>query len=106
MGWIGIDLDGTLSYALDAPHEVLAPIKPPIPAMLARVQALLAEGRDVRIFTARVAACGETSIVACDDQAIADHQRQMIEAWCLEHLGQRLKVTATKDWQMDYFYDD
>jgi len=106
MGWIGIDLDGTLTPALTSPMEVVDPIKPPIPAMLARVKALLADGKEVRIFTARVAACGETSIVACDDAQFAAHQRGLIEEWCREYLGQVLRVTATKDWQMEECWDD
>src|SRR5207344_2652938 len=51
-GWIGVDLDGTLAYydQWRGPEH----IGEPVPAMLERVQRWLAEGKDVRIFTARV----------------------------------------------------
>ena len=51
-GWIGVDLDGTLAEynGWQGPANIGAPI----PAMVERVKAWLEEGRDVRIFTARV----------------------------------------------------
>lgn len=50
-GWIGVDLDGTLAHYAGwvGPDH----IGEPIPAMLARVQQWIAEGRTVKIFTAR-----------------------------------------------------
>jgi len=51
-GWIGVDLDGTLAYYDE--WRGLYHIGEPIPAMVDRVKRWLAEGRDVRIFTARV----------------------------------------------------
>ena len=51
-GWIGVDLDGTLAeYAGWVSEEHIGH---PVPMMLERVKAWLAEGKDVRIFTARV----------------------------------------------------
>ena len=51
-GWIGVDLDGTLAEygGWKGPDH----IGPPVPKMLERVKSWIAEGRDVRIFTARV----------------------------------------------------
>ena len=91
-GWIGVDLDGTLAeYGgwQGAEH-----IGAPIPAMLERVKRWLAEGREVRIFTARV--------------AHGDRQgtRELIEAWCREHIGQVLAVTNEKDYGMVELWDD
>lgn len=103
--WIGVDLDGTLAV-WDDTRDSLYQIGPPIPAMLARVKRWLAAGQDVRIFTARVGACGEQSPRALDDQGFADSQRTLVEAWCLEHIGQVLRVTATKDFQMIEYWDD
>ena len=51
-GWIGVDLDGTLAY-YDQWRGALH-IGEPIPLMLERVKRWLDEGKDVRIFTARV----------------------------------------------------
>src|SRR5690349_18780615 len=50
-GWIGVDLDGTLAEYHG--WKGVEHIGPPIPEMVARVKQWLAEGRDVRIFTAR-----------------------------------------------------
>jgi hypothetical protein len=86
-GWIGVDLDGTLAY-YNGDHETIGP---PIPAMLARVKAWLAEGREVRIFTAR----------AIDPRAKRD-----IQDWCLEYIGAPLAVTNKKDPAMIELWDD
>jgi hypothetical protein len=74
--------------------------------MVARVKGWLAEGKDVRIFTARVGCNNRLSSQARDDKAFAAGQRQLIAAWCLEHLGEILPITATKDWQMIECWDD
>lgn len=52
-GWIGVDLDGTLAYY---DHwRGIEHIGAPVMVMLRRVQFWLAEGRRVKIFTARAA---------------------------------------------------
>lgn len=88
-GWTGVDLDGTL-----AQHDGWRGsryIGPPIPKMLARVKKWLKQGRIVKIFTAR----------ANDPDAIP-----AIKAWCREHIGQELEITATKDYSMFELWDD
>jgi hypothetical protein len=104
-GWIGVDLDGTLAeyHGWNG-----GSIGKPIPAMVERVKKWLAEGTEVRIFTARVGSGGGYSIVsnASDTPDFIEEQRALIEAWCLEHVGQKLKVTATKDWAMVELWDD
>jgi len=70
----------------------------PIPAMVARVKAWLRKGRKVKIFTARVA-----DSHSAEDVAAA---RMAIEAWCREHLGEVLDITATKDSGMVELWDD
>lgn len=94
-GWIGVDLDGTLAR-YDG-WKGPAHIGEPIPGMLERVKAWRLEGRDVRIFTARVGPqpAGEDLLA-----------RAAIEAWCLHHLGEALPVTATKDFAMLELWDD
>ena len=90
-GWIGVDLDETLArYDHWRGHHHIGE---PIPLMLERVKEWLRQGIDVRIFTARAADPGSPST-------------PFIEAWCLEHLGQVLPVTATKDYGLIEFWDD
>jgi len=94
-GWIGVDLDGTL-----ARHGggAAGAIGEPIPAMMARVDGWLQEGREVRIVTARVASCNASDLV--------EEARQAIDAWCLTHLCRTLPVTSEKDYGMVALYDD
>ncbi len=105
-GWIAVDLDGTLAewYGWHHNGDIGAPIAP----MVERVQHWLAEGREVRIMTARVGASGKWCEKAqCyDNQAFADFQRRVIELWCLQHIGKILPVTATKDMDMISIWDD
>jgi hypothetical protein len=91
-GWIGVDLDGTLAV-YDGWRDV-GHIGPPVPAMLARVKAWLAEGREVRVVTARVGGWD------------SDAARSAIEEWCVEHVGEKLVVTCAKDFGMIELWDD
>ena len=105
-GWIGVDLDATL-----ARYDGFRPdgsIGDPVPRMLVRVKQWLAEGREVRIVTARVAMpIEEASVLRAGTMTRAiQEQRELIEAWCLKHLGQKLKVTSQKDYGMIALYDD
>lgn len=99
-GWIGVDLDGTLAFY----DEWRGPqhIGEPIPKMAERVRAWIAEGRDVRIFTARAEVINSNpspSFFGLD-------ARQAIESWSLKHLGKILPITATKDLNMAELWDD
>ena len=87
--WIGVDLDGTLAY-----HEAgssIAEIGPPIDAMMARVKQMLAEGRCVKIFTAR---------------ATDPDQLPLIQKWLRENGLPPLEITNCKDFKMIVLYDD
>lgn len=107
-GWIGVDLDGTLAHYTGwkgADH-----IGPPIPAMLERVKRWLAEGQEVRIFTARVY-CGSredwpTESMWRHRQTESSEARAAIKAWCIEHLGYPLPITCVKDFGMIELWDD
>lgn len=92
-GWIGVDLDGTLAeyHGFKGPTE----IGKPIPEMVDRVKRWLAEDRDVRIFTARVSVPHQKAAAT-----------RAIEAWCQEHLGQKLPITNCKDYGMIESWDD
>lgn len=98
-GWIGVDLDGTLAYYdtwRGADH-----IGVPIPRMLERVKGWLADGNDIRIFTARVWHDGSHQRV--QESLVA---RQAIYDWCEKYIGVVLPVTNVKDYDMIYLYDD
>ena len=90
-GWIGVDLDGTLAFydTWKGPDHIGVPV----PSMVDRVKRWRAEGLDVRIFTARAAnaTSGEISRIA---------------RWSLDHLGEVLPITATKDFGMRELWDD
>jgi hypothetical protein len=104
-GWIGVDLDGTLAHydGWKGPDH----IGPPVPLMAERVKLWLADGREVRIVTARVAATGRQNASGdIDDASFAAKQVERIQQWCLEHVGQALAVTATKDYGMVELWDD
>lgn len=90
-GWIAVDLDGTLAHYdhWRGSDHVGAPVE----LMVARVRNWLDEGRDVRVFTARIAD-GEPET------------KRVIQDWCEQHIGQRLEVTNVKDFQMIELWDD
>lgn len=86
-GWIGVDLDGTLAHydRWRGPDHVGTPVR----RMRRRVVDWIADGRDVRIFTART----EASYPA-------------IALWCVRHFGRELPITNTKDFAMIELWDD
>lgn len=96
-GWIGVDLDGTLATYDHWRGE--KHIGAPVPAMVERVKRWRAEGREVRIFTARVHADGG------DGRDVAE-VASYIAQWCLEHLGEILPITNVKDYGMVELWDD
>lgn len=118
-GWIGVDFDGTLadySQGWQGP-EVLGE---PVPAMLERVKRWLADGREVRIFTARVwphafilpgAELRDLPIIpgiGMRSEVVDDSARSIkaIQRWCSVHFGQVLPITCVKDLAMVELYDD
>jgi len=88
-GWIGVDLDGTLAKydGWKGPDSV----GEPVPEMLERVKAWIAEGKTVKIFTAR----------ACIPEQIAP-----VQAWLEKHGLGGLEVTNVKDFAMIELWDD
>lgn len=95
-GWIGVDLDGTLAWydGWKGPSN----IGEPIPVMVNRVKQWIAQGREVRILTARVCAAQKP-----EDREAAT---AAVNAWCEKHLGLRLPLTSEKDWGMVELWDD
>ena len=106
-GWIGVDLDGTLAYydQWRGPEH----IGEPVPAMLERVQRWLAEGKDVRIFTARVERATVALSMAGPDRDPAQNfsvVETCIRLWCEKHIGRPLPITCCKDYGMIELWDD
>lgn len=115
--WYGVDFDGTLAKYdkwQGAEH-----CGDPIPKMVERVKTMLAEGKDVRIFTARVFPLLEVKPNDNIDQILesrgltempraveAANATLAIQAWCQEHLGRALTVTCVKDYGLVSLYDD
>lgn len=95
-GWIGVDLDGTLAEygTWKGPEH----IGEPVPAMAFRVKKWLADGKDVRIFTARISGWRESKS--------AEDTTKYINDWTLKHFGQVIPVTCTKDFSMIELWDD
>lgn len=104
-GWIGVDLDGTLAEYDGWKGE--NHIGEPVPAMAFRVRKWLADGRDVRIFTARVSGDAQwIGPVGIPEPMTKSEARKEIEAWCLKHFGVVLPVTCQKDYAMVELWDD
>lgn len=84
---IAVDLDGTL--AKHCSHK--AGIGDPVPEMMMRVRKWLAEGKNVKIFTAR---------------AGNPEQVELIKIWLKEQGLPNLEVTNVKGFDMIEFWDD
>lgn len=106
-GWIGVDLDGTLARY----DKWVSPshIGEPIPAMVDRVKKWLSEGKQVKIFTARVF---PLNTVFQDLPSYAHRTKEALEAWYAidawvkEQFGQSLQITCMKDYHGYEFWDD
>jgi hypothetical protein len=97
-GWIGVDLDGTLSVYTSGDYNAFI-IGPPVVKMVSRVKNLLSRGVKVKIFTARANPKTETperlQIVLAK-----------IREWSREFIGEELEITCEKDYHMFALYDD
>lgn len=116
-GWIGFDLDGTL--AKYDKWEGIDKIGEPIKPMVDLIKKLNAEGKKVKILTARVAPRANTETKARPvSSPLANVSpylekspelwtaREFIEYWCLSNLGFIPEITHEKDHLMLTMYDD
>ncbi len=102
--WIGVDLDGTL--AVYDTWKAWNIIGKPIPLMVERIRGWLAQGREVRIFTARVAFDSDVCKVTGREFTREDVIRA-IQYWLVHEAKlPALLVTAVKDFQMAELWDD
>ena len=104
-GWIGVDLDATLSFYTE--WKGPTHIGKPIPAMVARVEKWLKDGKDVRIVTARVAPDNHQDKKAPEVSFAV--VRATIKQWLRKHIkgGEKITViTHQKDKEMIELWDD
>lgn len=92
--YIAVDLDGTLAHYVG--WQGIEHIGDPIPAMEKRVKEWIKQGKEVKIFTARVH---------------SEEARPFITAWLIYHgftyeSGKPLEITNVKDFTMEVLYDD
>ena len=99
MNWIAVDLDGTLAECDGRVN--LARIGKPVASMVERVKRWRAEGKCVKIFTARMTDHGLHDLNGGRVDALTP-----IRDWCREHLGEALPVTNVKDFGMVELWDD
>jgi hypothetical protein len=92
-GWKGVDLDGTLAIYTGWVNE--EHIGEPVPKIANAIKKNMDAGIEMRIFTARVFG-----------KEAGSKTHQVIEAWCLKHLGYTLPITCTKDYGMIELWDD
>lgn len=99
-GWIGVDLDGTLAHYDE--WRGVEHIGEPIAPMVKRVQGWLNEGKEVRVFTARV----YPLTLEDSDPATNLLTAGTIQEWCRKHIGRVLPITCVKDFGMVELWDD
>lgn len=110
-GWYGVDLDGCLAH-YDG-WRGIEHIGEPVPAMLERVKGWIAEGKKVKIFTARIyrrieaaAAIGgeyEKFRALRDEANLVEYH---IWKWLEKHGLPKLEITCVKDFGMIMLFDD
>jgi hypothetical protein len=98
--WIGVDFDGTIAYTI---HNRTSPYElgEPIPAMVNRVKDWIAKGYTVKLLTARMNLKSSTGA-----ERDIEKMRQLLEDWCVEHIGVKLECTNSKDGWMETLWDD
>lgn len=104
-GVIAVDLDGTLAEYWPGHWKDAVTIGRPIPAMKKRVEQWLADGKRVKIWTARVA----ESLGPRLDGYSVDEIKEAIWRWLIENIDGWEKietVTAEKTWLDVELWDD
>lgn len=96
-GWIGFDLDGTTAVHHGSGKFDPRVIGEPVPAIIALIKKYLAEGYEVRIFTARM---------SDERPSVRFEIAYAIRQWTLKHVGTALEATCQKDYACIRIYDD
>jgi hypothetical protein len=98
--WIGVDLDKTLAEYTT--WQGAGHIGEPVYAMAERVRQWLNEGKDVRIFTARVS----NPLKEPERAAEILEFNLALHEWTLKHFRKSLPATCEKDMGCVEIYDD
>lgn len=98
--WIGFDFDGTIA------HTVKGKFKPehigePIPKMIFLLKQYINDGKEVKIFSARVSTNG--TIPSIYNALLS---RFYMNKWCIKHIGRKIDIVCQKDFLMVKLYDD
>lgn len=98
-GWYGFDLDGSLAKYESGDFRKYGwrHIGEPIEPLVNIAKKLIADGKNVKICTARV--CED------NDRDVAEITT-VIQDWTEKHIGVRLEVTNEKDFEMIALFDD
>lgn len=96
-----VDLDATLAHydGWTSAYDIGEPIKP----MVDRVKKLIKEGKEVRIFTARVSEEGPYGLRPRHE---LEKTRDVIRKWCKTHIGKELEITNKKTFHTVQIIDD
>src|SRR4051812_18499178 len=95
-GWVGFDLDGTIARyeGWKGPNHIGEPIRPAIE----RLKRILKAGVTVKVVTARVSKDSTPEEIRSF--------KAIFNIWCDTAIGQRLELTAEKDYSMLVLFDD
>lgn len=93
-GWIGFDLDGTLAVydGWKGPEHIGDPIAP----MIELAKSFIANGTEIKIFTARVSSNNPERMKSVS----------AIMEWSKKVFGRVIDMTSEKDYGMIDLYDD
>jgi hypothetical protein len=108
-GWFGFDLDGTLFEYNHwrGPTHFGAPLGKGDPdSAYELLKAMLAQGEDCRIVTARVFPLGTVAQATPQRLQEARSAYLAIEKLCELHFGRALPITCIKDFSMIRLFDD
>ena len=94
-GYYAVDLDGTLAHYDEWRGELF--IGEPITKMVDRVKKWLQEGKNVKIFTARL---------SNPDMHQRSQVIKAIEVWTEENIGVKLPISNVKDYNLIELWDD
>lgn len=103
--WMGVDFDGTLHYrerGVNNDYE----LGEPVPLMVEQVKHWLSLGMKVKIVTARVSRTPMKGMNWYHRGKYVDTMFDTLNAWCIEHIGQKLPLTSSKDANMYQLWDD
>lgn len=101
-GYIAVDLDRTLAYYKSGYYLAYGSlyIGEPIEPMVSRVKEWLAQGKTVKILTARIRPFPYNFLPS--ERKI----RKAIKEWSKKHIGQELEITCVKCYKMLELWDD